>query len=157
MLLSSNSRILVVDDVPDNLFLLQTVLEAEGYEVDIASNGAVALAKIQSSPPDLVLLDVMMPGMNGYEVTQQIRENDRLPFVPILLLTAAREASLQQGQEAGANDFIFKPVDFDDLLSQVNRYLQLARTMNLTSMSSNNLASRWQRQHQPSMIRTFEF
>lgn len=67
--------ILVVDDLSDNLFLLQTSLEAEGYNVDTADNGSSALEKVEASPPDLILMDVMMPDMNGYEVTQQIRQN----------------------------------------------------------------------------------
>ncbi len=68
-------RILVVDDLPDNYFLLQTVLESEGYEVEVADNGRVALESIASHPPDLVLLDVMMPEMNGFEVTRRLRQN----------------------------------------------------------------------------------
>lgn len=82
-------RILVVDDFALNVSLLQTALEAEGYEVDTATNGNSALAKIEASPPDLVLLDVMMPGMDGYEITQCIRQNENLPFIPILLVTGS--------------------------------------------------------------------
>ena len=70
--ITSTNRILVVDDVADNSFLLQMLLEDEGYQVEVADSGAAALAKIESAPPKLVLLDVMMPGMNGYEVAQQI-------------------------------------------------------------------------------------
>ena len=80
-------RILVVDDVADNSFLLQTFLELEGYQVEVADSGYLALEKIETAPPDLVLLDVMMPGMNGYEVVKHIRENQQLPFIPILLVT----------------------------------------------------------------------
>ncbi len=72
----------------DNLFLTQTVLGAEGYEVEIADNGQLAIEKIESNPPDLILLDVMMPDRNGYEVTQRIRQNRNIPYVPILLVTA---------------------------------------------------------------------
>jgi len=117
-----NHRILVVDDLEDNLFLLQTVLEAEGYEVDTALNGSLALAKISASPPDLVLLDVTMPGMGGYEVTQHIRSNENLPFFPILLVTAHEEANARQGLDVGADDFIRKPIDFDELLARVKRF-----------------------------------
>lgn len=122
---SERYRILVVDDLADNLFLLQTILEAEGYEVEVADNGKDALAKIAASPPDLVLLDVMMPDMNGYEVTRQIRKNTQLPFIPVLLVTAFGEASATQGLDIGANDFIRKPIDFDELLARIRAFLRL--------------------------------
>ncbi len=117
-------RILVVDDLSDNLFLLQTVLEAEGYQVDTADTGKLALAKVEDSPPDLILLDVMMPGMNGYEVTQQIRQNRNVPFIPILLVTAHEDANHIQGLALGANDFIRKPIEFDQLLARVEAFLR---------------------------------
>lgn len=125
MLPDQSQRILVVDDLEDNLFLLQTVLEIEGYEVDTALNGRLALAKISASPPDLLLLDVMMPGMNGLDVTQRIRSNKNLPFFPILLITAHEEANARQGLDIGANDFIRKPIDFDELLARVKAFLRL--------------------------------
>lgn len=120
---SHPSRILVVDDLSDNLFLLQTVLEAEGYEVDTANNGSLALSKVEDSPPDLILLDVMMPDMNGYEVTQQIRQNENVPFIPILLVTAHEDADAMEGLALGANDFIRKPIEFDKLLARIRAFL----------------------------------
>lgn len=125
MLPDQSHRILVVDDLEDNLFLLQTVLEAEGYEVDTALNGSLALAKISASPPDLVLLDVMMPGMNGLDVTQRIRSNENLPFFPILLVTAHEEVNARQGLDIGSDDFIRKPIDLDELLARVKAFLRL--------------------------------
>ncbi|HEY9655979.1 MAG TPA: response regulator [Crinalium sp.] len=118
-------RLLAVDDVPDNLFLLQTILEMEGFVVDVATSGSTALRKIKAAPPDLILLDVMMPGMNGYEVTQQIRQDDSLPSIPILLISANDEVSALRGIELGANDFIRKPIDFNELLNRVRTYLRL--------------------------------
>jgi len=118
-------RILAVDDLPDNLFLLQTILEAEGYEVDVAEHGRVALAKIQSLPPDLVLLDVMMPDLNGLEVTKAIRENENLRSLPIVLITAHEDGIMTQGLESGANEFIRKPIDFEHLLATIRTCLQL--------------------------------
>jgi CheY-like chemotaxis protein len=117
-------RILVIDDIDDNAFLLQTLLEGEGYQVDVASSGPVALQLIETEPPDLVLLDVMMPQMNGFEVTQRIRQNPTLPFIPILLITGYTEASSTQGLDAGANGFIRKPIDFDELLSRIQTMLE---------------------------------
>lgn len=123
MCTSSAFRILVVDDLIDNLFLLQTVLEAEGYEVDTADNGNSALAKVHDTPPDLILMDVMMPDMNGYEVTQQIRQTPTLPFIPILLVTAHEETDGSEGLALGANDFIRKPIEFDQLLAKIADFL----------------------------------
>ena len=124
MCASPTFRILVVDDIIDNLFLLQTLLEAEGYKVDTADNGSSALAKVENSPPDLILMDVMMPGINGYEVTRQIRQNQSLPFVPILLVTAHEDTHAIQGLALGANDFIRKPIEFDKLLARIEAFLQ---------------------------------
>jgi CheY-like chemotaxis protein len=121
---TNGDRILVVDDLPDNYVLLQTVLETEGYQVEIADNGHAALQKIASYPPDLVLLDVMMPGMNGFEVTRRIRQNPSLPFIPILLVTGYSEPTPADGFDAGADGFIRKPIDFEDLLKRVQTILQ---------------------------------
>jgi CheY-like chemotaxis protein len=115
-------HILVVDDVADNLFLLQTILEAEGYSVDTASNGSIALNKIEHSEPDLVLLDIMMPGLNGYDVTQKVRQNEKFSDLPIVLLTAHDEFFQHPYSEIGATDLIRKPVDFDELLGKVKSY-----------------------------------
>ncbi|MEP0913263.1 response regulator [Leptolyngbya sp. GB1-A1] len=124
-----NYRILVVDDLMDNLFLLQTVLEAEGYEVELADNGQLAIEKTESTPPDLILLDVMMPGMNGYEVTKRIRQNYNIPYVPILLVTAHDQPKATEGLSSGANDFIRKPIDFDELLARIRAFLQFRDRM----------------------------
>lgn len=124
---SQTDHILVVDDSPDNLFLVQTILEEEGYKITLAEDGHVALEQIDLSPPDLVLLDVMMPGIDGFEVTKRIRENTKLPFMPILLITAfdPAQASVVKGLDSGADDFIRKPVEVDELLARVRSLLRL--------------------------------
>ncbi|AFZ21455.1 response regulator [Allocoleopsis franciscana] len=127
---SQAKRILVVDDVEDNLFLLQTILTEEGFEVDVAKNGKSALAKIEATPPDIVLMDAMMPGMNGYETTRRIRQNKNLPFMPILLITAYLDANAAQGLELGANDFIRKPIEYDELMARIKSSLRLKEMMN---------------------------
>ncbi len=121
---SGIARIFVVDDLPDNCFLLQTVLEMEGYSVEVAYSGYAALESIASHPPDLILLDVMMPEMNGFEVTRRLRQNPSLPFIPILLVTGYSEPTAADGFEVGADGFIRKPIDFDDLLHQIRTILQ---------------------------------
>lgn len=114
--------ILVVDDLADNLFLLKTILEAEGYSVEVADNGKSALAKVESDPPALLLLDVMMPDMTGYEVAKQIRQNTKTSSVPIVLITAHDEVNTSDGTPVQADDFIRKPIDFDDLLARVRSF-----------------------------------
>jgi signal transduction histidine kinase len=127
---SSNSdKILVVDDSPDNVFLIKTILEEEGYTVTTAENGVSALTKIAEATFDLVLLDLMMPGMDGYEVTKRMRENQSLPFIPILLITAHDSPNVAQGLDLGADDFIRKPVTVDELLARVRSLLRLKHSI----------------------------
>jgi len=122
-------RILAVDDTPDNLILVQTILESEGFEMDLVADGLSALQQITQSPPDLILLDVMMPGIDGYEVTRRIRSNTELPYIPILLITAFTESSVVEGLDAGADDFIRKPFDTDELLARVRSLLRLKHSL----------------------------
>lgn len=124
-MLSGSYRILVVDDLEDNLFLLQTILQAEGYQVELANSGSAALAHIKVSLPDLILLDLMMPDMNGLEVTRHIRQVLNLPDIPILLVTAHEDANAAEGLNMGANDFMHKPIDFDQLLARIKAFLRL--------------------------------
>ncbi|MEH2280370.1 MAG: hybrid sensor histidine kinase/response regulator [Nostoc sp.] len=122
-------RILAVDDTRDNLILVQAILESEGYEIDLASDGIKALQQIDQSPPDLILLDVMMPGIDGYEVTRRIRNNPAISYIPILLITAFHQSSVVEGLDAGADDFIRKPFDTDELLARVRSLLRLKHSL----------------------------
>lgn len=117
-------RILVVDDITDNSLLLKTLLESEGYLVDVANDGLSALERMKAAPPDLVLLDIMMPNINGYEVTRSIRQDRHLSAIPIVLITAHMEACRIKGLAVGATDFVRKPVDFDELLSTIQNVLR---------------------------------
>ncbi|MEH2120653.1 hybrid sensor histidine kinase/response regulator [Nostoc sp.] len=123
------SRILAVDDTLDNLILVQAILESEGYEIDLVSDGIKALRQVEQSPPDLILLDVMMPGIDGYEVTRRIRNNPAISYIPILLITAFHESSVVEGLDAGADDFIRKPFDTDELLARVRSLLRLKHSL----------------------------
>ncbi|MCY7334116.1 MAG: hybrid sensor histidine kinase/response regulator [Pseudanabaena sp. CAN_BIN31] len=127
--MKSPDRLLVVDDVADNLFLIRTILEEERYEIITSSNGHGALKIIESEPIDLVLLDVMMPVMDGYEVTRRIRAMQDLPFIPILLITAYDRANAVKGLDLGADEFIRKPIEADELLARVRSLLRLKHSI----------------------------
>lgn len=123
------SKILAVDDAADNLFMIQTILSEEGYHVSINSNGLDAIASIEASPPDLILLDVMMPNVDGYEVTFRIRSNPQLPFIPILLVTADESTNIADGLDLGADDFVYKPIEVQELLARVRSLLRLKHSI----------------------------
>jgi two-component system cell cycle response regulator len=117
-------RILVVDDEIINLRLVSRLLEIEGYEVISAQNGEAALRLIGQSPPDLALLDVMMPDMDGYELCRRLRQNPKTAGFPIVMLTATvDENDRLKGIEAGADDCLPKPFDLEMLRTLVTKIL----------------------------------
>ncbi|MBD2510527.1 hybrid sensor histidine kinase/response regulator [Nostoc sp. ATCC 53789] len=130
-------KILAVDDVFDNLLVLEAVLEDEGYEISLVEDSKIALAMVEESPPDIILLDVMMPEIDGYEFTRRIRQNPALPFIPILLLTAHYESSVVEGLDAGADDFIRKPFDPDELHARVRSLLRLKHSIDERDQMAN--------------------
>ena len=122
------ARILIVDDHEDNVELLRARLEAWGYATDSAMNGAEALKKVEESPPDLILLDVMMPEIDGIEVTRRVKGNGSLPFIPIIMQTALDSTENKvEGLEAGADDYITKPIDFAELKARLTSMLRIKR------------------------------
>ena len=119
------ATILVVDDVPQNLRLLEAVLEPRGYKVVTATSGEEALERLAGV--DLVLLDVVMPGIDGYEVCRRLRSDPRTSFLPVVMVTASGEQEKRLAIEAGADDFVAKPFDHDELLARVRSLLRIKR------------------------------
>src|ERR1700737_4003413 len=118
--------VLVVDDVADNVDILQMRLEAQGYEVATAGDGIEALDKIRELLPDLVLLDVMMPRLDGIETVKRLKADPSLPFIPVVLVTAKADAKdVIAGLEAGGDDYLTKPVDHAALSARVRAMLRI--------------------------------
>src|SRR5689334_18210844 len=118
--------ILVVDDVPDNVEILQMRLESQGYEVVTAGDGVEALEKTRELLPDLVLLDIMMPKMDGIAVVEQLKGDPSLPFIPVILVTAkADDKDVVAGLESGGDDYLTKPVDHAALTARVRAMLRI--------------------------------
>jgi DNA-binding response OmpR family regulator len=122
--------IMVVDDAPDTVRLIQFLMEREGYKVVTASNGEDALRLARSERPDLVILDVMMPGMDGLEMCQRLRERPETADVPIIMLSALTQAPDKvKGLRAGADDYVAKPVDRDEIVARVAVHLNRVRRL----------------------------
>jgi len=122
-------RVLVVDDDPDMAGFLVRLLKQQGLQTEVASDGHEALARIAASPPDLVLLDVQMPGPDGFEICRQLKNNDATALLPVVLVTALEDQqSRVQGIEAGADDFLSKPVRREELIARVNTLRLLHET-----------------------------
>ena len=119
-------RILVVDDHADNVEVLRARLDAKGYEVSTASGGEEALQAVAASAPDLILLDVMMPHVDGKEVARRIKSDHRLPFIPIIMQTALDSTQDRvEGLDAGADDYITKPINFSELEARIRSMLRI--------------------------------
>jgi two-component system sensor histidine kinase ChiS len=118
--------ILVVDDDPNSREIVQTFLESRGYRVRTAANGESALANVQADMPDLILLDVMMPGMDGWEVARTLKDHTDYADIRVVMMTARSDFSdKQKGLQAGADDYLVKPIQLEDLGTIVKRNLEV--------------------------------
>lgn len=133
--------ILVVDDNPKNLQLMSAMLKQEGYKLYITNSGENALTFLENTLPDLILLDVMMPGLSGFEVCRIIRKQSRYQDIPVIFLTAKTEVEdIVQGFESGAVDYIAKPFHPQEVFVRVSNHLQLKRTRETLAEQNKKLA-----------------
>src|SRR5215813_4597174 len=135
------ARILVVDDTPRNVKLLADLLAIKGYEVVTATSGREALGQVETDRPDLVLLDVVMPEMSGYEVCRKIREIPETKMLPVVMVTALDPAEERiKGIEAGADDFLTKPINQPELLARVRSLLRIKQLHDTVQAQAAELA-----------------
>lgn len=125
---AAQGRVVVVDDLPANLRLSATYLEREGYAVSTAADGIEALAVVRSTLPDLVLMDVRMPGLNGFEACKALKQDPATRLIPVILVTALLDVDDRiRGIEAGADDFITKPINVHELRARIKSLIRIKR------------------------------
>jgi class 3 adenylate cyclase/CheY-like chemotaxis protein len=136
--------VLAVDDLAANVRLLDAVLSPRGYRVISAESGPEALQRVKERHPDLVLLDILMPGMDGYEVCRRLREDPATAFLPVVMITASGDQEKRRAIEAGADDFVTKPFDQAELLARVRSLLRIKRYHDTVERQATELAD-WNR------------
>ena len=135
------AKILVVDDTPKNVKLLADILTARGYNVVTAASGAEALSQVEAERPDLVLLDVVMPEMSGYEVCRKLRSNPATELLPVVMVTALDPGEERvKGIEAGADDFLTKPINQAELLARVKSLIRIKELYDIVQNQAAELA-----------------
>ncbi len=129
--------VLAVDDKPQNLQFLGKVLSDSGYEVGLAQNGQEALNFVKKSEPDLILMDIMMPGMDGYEVCEQLKNDFSARHIPVIFLTAKTDTEdIVKGFDVGGVDYVTKPFNSAELLARIKTHLELRTLRGLLPMCS---------------------
>ena len=143
--MTSDPLILVVDDLPQNVRLLDAVLSPQGFRVATASSGKEALDVLSKEHPDLVLLDILMPGIDGYEVCRRIREDPGTAFLPVVMITASDREERIRAIESGADDFVQRPFDQAELLARVRSLVRIKQYHDTIENQAAELA-RWNRE-----------
>ena len=138
--MSEQVTVLAVDDQPPNLRLLDAVFSPRGYRVIMASSGEQALELLPSSEADLVLLDIVMPGLDGYEVCRRIRSDPSTAFLPVVMITASGDQEKKRAIEAGADDFVSKPFHQGELLARVASLVRIKRYHDTITRQAAELA-----------------
>jgi adenylate cyclase len=139
--MTTEVTVLVVDDRPENLRLLEAVLTPRGYRVVTASSGQAALDTLAGTEVDLVLLDIVMPGMDGYEVCQRIRSSESTSFLPVVMITASGRQEKVRALEAGADDFVTKPFDQSELLARIASLARIKHYQDTVRQQAEELAT----------------
>jgi adenylate cyclase len=142
---TAGPSVLVVDDQPPNIRLLDAILSPRGYVVHQATSGEEALEVLAATPVDLVLLDILMPGIDGYEVCRRIRDQEQTAYLPVVMVTASGDEQKVKALEAGADDFLTKPVNTSELLARVASLARIKRYQDTITRQSNELAA-WNRE-----------
>ncbi len=128
--MSTKKRILVVDDEPDFCSIVQMNLEKEGFEVELAYSGVEGLEKVRANPPDAIVLDIMMPEMDGYEVCKKLKADEKYVDIPVVLLTAvashvtSTRYTHRDGMSTEADDYIAKPASAEEITESIKRLLE---------------------------------
>ena len=143
--MSEEPTVLVIDDLPQNTRLLEAILIPKGYQVVTAASGEEVLQALQENQPDLVLLDILMPGMDGYEVCRRIREDPATAFLPVVMITASGDQEKRRALETGADDFVTKPFDQTELLARVRSLVRIKQHHDTIERQREELAE-WNRQ-----------
>jgi adenylate cyclase len=142
---TAGPSVLVVDDQPPNIRLLDAILSPRGYVVHQATSGEEALEVLAATPVDLVLLDILMPGIDGYEVCRRIRDQEQTAYLPVVMVTASGDEQKVKALEAGADDFLTKPINTSELLARVASLARIKRYQDTITRQSNELAA-WNRE-----------
>jgi len=130
--MNTTKTILVVDDQPDNVFILQDRLQREGFNILTAYDGQTCLTLAEKNLPDLILLDVMMPGLSGFDVCEQLRKNNLTSSIPVILVTALTDVEdIKRGLQSGAFDYVKKPYNRAELIARINSALRFSETQKM--------------------------
>ena len=140
----SEYKVLIVDDVISNVLLLKVLLNNEKFQIVTASNGTEALAQVKNEKPDLVLLDVMMPDISGFDVAKQMKADPGMSDIPIIFLTALNStADIVKGFQVGGNDFISKPFNKEELIIRVTHQISLVAAKRIIVAQTEYLQMIW--------------
>ena len=124
--MKTNSKILIVDDIPKNIQMAMNILKDEGYKMFYAKSGEMALTLVEEHDFDLILLDIMMPDMNGFDVCSKLKDNDKTKNIPIVFLSGKDSSQdIEQSYENGGIDYVVKPFITIELITKVNSYVRL--------------------------------
>jgi len=137
------ASILIADDNPDNLKVLGSMLEQYGYSIRVATNGNQAYSSIKALPPELILLDIHMPGLDGYELCEKLKQDTQFADIPVIFISALSETyNKVKGFELGAVDFIVKPFELEEVKVRVNTHMKLRQQMLEIQSSNKSMVNR---------------